>query len=117
MDELIKQILLKTGIHFETIEELNGRLIPREQLLNDFIYEIIKPQIPELKTILSSSLLTSLQKEAGNHQKWPLLNLVRQILNVYGFQMRPIRKSNGYTKEGDKLFKRFFLITKNISKK
>ena len=38
MDELIKQILLKTGIHFENIEELNGRLIPREQLLNDFIY-------------------------------------------------------------------------------
>jgi len=110
MDEVVRQILIKAGIHFTVVEELNGLCIPREQLLNDFVYELIKPQIPELKTVLSSTLLTSLQKEAKIKQKWPLLNLVRQLLNVYGFQMRPIRKSNGYTKEGVKKFKRFFLI-------
>ena len=113
MDEVVRQILIKAGIHFNILEELNGLYIPREQLLNDFVYELIKPQIPDLKTVLSSTLLTSLQKEASLKQKWPLLNLVRQLLNVYGFQMQPIRKSNGYTKEGVKKFKRFFLITPN----
>jgi hypothetical protein len=111
MDEVVRQILIKAGIHFTALEELNGRCIPREQLLSDSVYESIKPQIPGLKSVLSSTLLTSLQKEAKTKQKWPLLNLARQLLNVYGFQMQPVRKSNGYTKEGVKKFKRFFLIT------
>ena len=111
MDEVVRQILIRAGIHFTALEELNGRCIPREQLLSDSVYESIKPQIPGLKSVLSSTLLTSLQKEARIKQKWPLLNLVRQLLNVYGFQMQPVRKSNGYTKEGVKRFKRFFLIT------
>jgi hypothetical protein len=60
--------------------------------------------------------MTSLQKNADKSQKWPLLNLVRQILNVYDYKMEPIRKSDGYTLEGVKKYKRFFLIKKNIAK-
>jgi len=117
MDEVVRQILIKAGIHFTALEELNGRCIPREQLLSDSVYESIKPEIPGLKSVLSSTLLTSLQKEAKTKQKWPLLNLARQLLNVYGFQMQPVRKSNGYTKEGVKKFKRFFLITPSTNSK
>jgi hypothetical protein len=117
MDEVVRQILIKAGIHFTALEELNGRCIPREQLLSDSVYESIKPEIPGLKSVLSSTLLTSLQKEAKTKQKWPLLNLARQLLNVYGFQMQPVRKSDGYTKEGVKKFKRFFLITPSTNSK
>ena len=46
--------------------------------------------------------MTSLHQKAGEHQKWPLLNLVRQILRACNYQMVPIRKSNGYTKDGKK---------------
>jgi hypothetical protein len=62
--------------------------------------------------------MTSLQKNADKSQKWPLLNLVRQILNVYDYKMDPIRKSDGYTLEGVKKYKRYFLINKksNASK-
>jgi hypothetical protein len=62
--------------------------------------------------------MTSLQKNADKSQKWPLLNLVRQILNVYNYKMDPIRKSDGYTLEGVKKYKRYFLINKksNASK-
>jgi len=56
--------------------------------------------------------MTSLQTNADKSQKWPLLNLTRQILSVYGFKMTPIRKSDGYTKEGIKKYKRFFIIKK-----
>ena len=112
MDEVSKNILTKIGITFETENQLNGMLIPREVFMSETIYNNMKTTIPELKTIFSSSSLTSLQKEADKKQRWPLLNLARQILNVYGYQMKPVRKSDGYTKDGAKKFKRYFLITK-----
>jgi hypothetical protein len=56
--------------------------------------------------------MTSLQESAGKEQKWPLLNLVRQILSVYKFDMNPVRKSDGYTPEGIKKYKRFFMVKK-----
>lgn len=45
-------------------------------------------------------------------QRWPLLNLVRQLLKVNMYEMKPIRKSDGYTKDGKKKYVRFFLIQK-----
>jgi hypothetical protein len=57
--------------------------------------------------------MTSLQKNAYKSQKWPLLNLARQILSFYNYKMEPIRKSDGYTLEGVKKYKRFFQIKKN----
>lgn len=112
MNEESKTILKIIGIDFNEIDELNGLTIWREQLLSDLKYEEIKKLLPELKKIYSSSFMTSLQKNADKSQKWPLLNLVRQILNVYDFKMDPIRKSDGYTLEGVKKYKRYFLIKK-----
>ena len=112
MDEDSKKILNIIGINFETINNLDNFFIPREQLLSDSKYEEIKILIPELKKKFSSSFMTSLQKNAEKEQKWPLLNLVRQILSVYKYQMEPIRKSDGYTLEGVKKYKRYFQIKK-----
>jgi hypothetical protein len=112
MDEVSKKILMTVGIKFNTEIDLDNHLIPREQLLNDSKYAEIQILIPELKQKFSASFMTSLQKNAQNNQKWPLLNLVRQILHAYGFKMIPIRKSDGYTFEGIKKFKRFFQINK-----
>lgn len=116
MNEEGKTILKMTGIEFNEIEDLNGLTIWREQLLSDLKYEEIKKLLPELKKIYSSSFMTSLQKNADKSQKWPLLNLVRQILNIHNFKMNPIRKSDGYTLDGVKKYKRYFLIKKNIAK-
>ena len=55
-----------------------------------------------LKKKFSSSSLTSLQKSAELEQKWPLLNLVRQVLKSCNYLMKPIRQSAGYDKEGKK---------------
>lgn len=108
IDNITKKILDKVGIFF--IE--NEILIEREQLLNTALYYSLKTEIDEIKKKLSSSSLTSLQKKADLKQKWPLLNLIRQILHVYGYKMEPIRKCDGYTSDGVKKFKRFFLIHK-----
>lgn len=116
MDEISKNILVKVGIEFDNDNNkiIEDQLILRDPILDNTIYNSIKTQFPNLKQIFSSSLLTSLHKEAGKNQKWPLLNLVRQILNVYGYNMKPIRKSDGYTADGVKKFKRFFQIVKKI---
>jgi len=112
MDEYIIDFLKKCNIQFEDVNHLDGHMIPREILLSDKIYETVKLDIVELRKKYSSSSLTSLQKTAEQEQKWPLLNLVRQILKIHSYIMKPIRKSDGYTKEGKKKYKRFFLITK-----
>ena len=124
IDNVTKKILEKSGIYFlknETVESENAEnetaepeiLIERDSLLNNEIYNELKNEIIELKKMFSSSALTSLQKEADKKQKWPLLNLVRQVLHVYGYKMTPIRKCDGYTEDGIKRFKRYFSITKN----
>jgi hypothetical protein len=123
IDNVTKKILEKSGIFFlknETAENENAEkenaepeiLIERDSLLNNNIYNELKNDIIELKKMFSSSALTSLQKEADKKQKWPLLNLVRQVLHVYGYKMTPVRKCDGYTEDGIKRFKRYFSITK-----
>ena len=59
--------------------------------------------------------MTSLQQNADKVQRWPLLNIVRQILSRYNFKMVPIRKSDGYTLDGVKKYKRFFQLERKGS--
>lgn len=112
MDEETRNILKMIGVEFTNSDEIQEQLIPREVLLSDSKYDSIKMYIPELKKNYSSSFMTSLQKNADKSQKWPLLNLTRQLVSIYGYKMEPIRKADGYTLEGVKKYKRFFHILK-----
>ena len=116
VDPEIRTILKTIGFDGESLNDLDDLFISRDQLLCQAKYNEIKKLIPELKKYFSSSFMTSLQKNAGKAQKWPLLNLVRQILSVYNYKMEPIRKSDGYTLEGVKKYKRFFQIKKGTKK-
>lgn len=107
MDDISRSILAK--LHVDTAH-LDGTMVSRETLLNDGVYQEIYPEIRNLKKVFSSSYMTSLQECAKKTQRWPLLNLVRQILSFYNYNMKPVRKSDGYTSDGVKKFKRFFLI-------
>ena len=60
--------------------------------------------------------MKSIHKNADKIQKWPLLNLVRQLLNTYRYKMVPIRRADGYTLEGVKKYKRYFQIKKQTVK-
>ena len=92
------------------LTDLDGMLIPREILLDPENYKTVKEDISILKNIFNSSALTSLQSTAESNQKWPLLNLVRQILKSCHFKMTPKRVSAGYTKDGKKLYRRMFIV-------
>ena len=110
IDECSKLILNAAGIQFVYLDQLDGLTVYRELLLSELKYDEIKKLIPYLKSKYSSSDMTSLQKNAEQLQKWPLLNIVRQILSRYQFRMVPIRKSDGYTLNGVKKYKRLFRI-------
>ena len=116
MCDAISFIILKEiGLEFKTQDDLESQLIPREFFIDANQYIKIQEKIDGLKKLFSSSALTCLHKNASSKQKFPLLNLVRQILGVYYYKMKPIRKSDGYTMNGIKKYKRFFLITKKKS--
>ena len=116
-EEIIKQFLNKCNVVFDDFNQLDGMSIPRETFLSTEVYESVKNDIDEIKKYYSSGSMTALQKNAGTTQKWPLLNLVRQILKCNSYEMHPIRKSNGYTPEGKKKYLRFFIIKKIKSTK
>ena len=110
--EHIKSFLNKCKIVIQNFDDLNGMLLPREIFLDKEIYNSVKEDISILKQLFTSSALTSLQSNAEETQKWPLLNLVRQILRSCHYKMIPKRVSAGYTKEGKKIYKRMFIIEK-----
>ena len=110
--EHVKTFLMKCKMVITNFDDLNGMLVPREIFLDKTVYDSVKEDISVLKQVFTSSALTSLQSNAEANQKWPLLNLVRQILRSCHYKMAPKRVSAGYTKEGKKIYKRMFIIEK-----
>ena len=101
----IKSFLNKCKILINEFDDLNGFLLPREIFLDKDIYNSVKEDISILKQVFTSSALTSLQSNAEENQKWPLLRSCH-------FVMTPKRVSAGYTKDGKKIYKRMFIINK-----
>lgn len=105
-----KILLNKCGIRFTTFDQLNNLLILRDLLLNMDKYKNIEKDLEYFKKVFHTSNMTAFYANAKQVQKWPLLNLVRQILKMCNYKLTPVRKCNGYSPEGKKLFTRYFLI-------
>lgn len=110
MDKDLLDILKKCNIIIEDKNLVNGLLIPREILLSKEKFVELSEEIKNIKKKFSSSRLTALQSTAKDNQKWPLLNLVRQLLKASSVRMVPKRVSNGYDKNGKKKFRRYFIL-------
>tara|TARA_B100000795_G_C22475835_1_gene314764 strand:- start:47 stop:418 length:372 start_codon:yes stop_codon:yes gene_type:complete len=110
MDKNLLIILKKSNIIIENKNLVNGLIIPREILLSKEKFIELSEEIKNLKKNFSSSKLTALQSTAKENQKWPLLNLVRQLLKASDIRMLPKRICDGYDKNGKKKFKRFFIL-------
>lgn len=108
--DLIAFICAALNIHKHELKE--GLIIQRDILLDPVKYEKLKPHIVSLKKIFSSKTMTSMHTTAEITQKWPCLNLVRQVLKRMGYDIKPERKCAGRDEFGKKLFDRFFIIHK-----
>ena len=115
-DNLLLNFLNHCGFQCSDINMIDGMHISREILIDKQKYIEVQEHISLFKNVYSSSSLTSLQSNAAATQKWPLLNLVRQILRSNGYQVTPKRLCDGYTKDGKKKYKRIFIINKNTLK-
>jgi len=109
-DELIRFIC--NALHIEPHELKDGLIIPRDTLLSKEKYEKLKPHILDLKKIFSSKCMTSMHACAEYNQKWPYLNLVRQVLKRMNYDIEPERKCAGRDETGKKLFERYFRLHK-----
>ena len=112
MDPSVAHIFRQCGISFDDDAYIKEQIVERDVLLSKQVYQTLKPYIQKIKRQLSSSSLSCLQINAQSVQQWPLLNLVRQLLRVYKNMFVPVRKSNGYDRNGKKKYKRSFLIKK-----
>jgi len=112
MNSDIKNFLNRIGLPFDDDNELEDQIVPRDMFLDQDIYKELYAEIPILKSYLKSSSNTCLHKNAEVNQRWPLLNITRQILKNCNYKMIPIRKAEGYTEYGAKIYKRYFIIAK-----
>ena len=112
---IIMNFLKDNNIIDKEETSLENVYIKRDTLIEINNYEDISKNIMKLKDIFSTSSITSLQDSAKTRQRWPFLNLIRQLLKLNGFSMKPFRKSAGYTASGKKKYDRYFLIEKTAS--
>ena len=112
MEDAVLQLLSGCGISITDDGHVIEQEIPRDPLVAPGLYESLQHCIALLKVGLSSSTMTSLQSNAPDNQRWPLINLLRQVLKQYGFRMVPVRHSCGASKAGKKLYRRCFRISK-----
>lgn len=112
-ENIIITFLNAIGIKCESINNLEGLIIERNYLLNNELYNSCKQEFNNIKTVLKSSVYTSMQKNAIDNQKWPLINLTRQLLKRFDYSLVPKRECDGYDKDGKKKYKRLFIIKKS----
>ncbi len=111
---IIINFLNTCGVNCTTISELDGIILYRDNYIFSNNYDKIKSSICDLKNFLSSSVYTSLHADADKKQRFPLVNLIRQILKSINHKLTPKRVSDGYTTDGIKKYKRIFIIQKNL---
>lgn len=93
------------------IYNLENIEIDREILLNKDIIENLNKLVDECKILYNSSKLTSLHSNRLEKQKFPSVNLLRQVLKCNKYYLCPKKINLGYSKTtGKKIIKRTYII-------
>jgi hypothetical protein len=113
--ELLRKMLKFINISFSDINDLEGKIIVRDILLTESVQDYYQKYQEDFKKCgYKSGKLTSLHKNNIN-QKFPAINMLRQILKCQGFLLQPKIESIGYNKNtGQKLIKRYFTIMHKV---
>ena len=110
---LLQELLGHLNITFDTLEGLVNIELERDRLLLPEIEHKFNSYQDKLKYVgYKSSKLTSLHKNNTAVQKFPAIDMLRQILKCNGLWLRPKVVSYGYLASGVKLTKRYFIIQK-----
>ena len=113
--QLLIQIFKILSFHVDKIEDLTNLTFPRETLLQKDNQNKLMDLIPQLKLVYNSSYLNCLHDNSIFKQKFPGVNLVRQVLKCNHLSLTPKIISNGYEKStGKKKVSRIFKIEKQM---
>ena len=92
-------------------QDIEDIVISQEKLKQPEIIKELRQEIPELKKHYNSNMLNCLHKNSLSKQKFPAINLVRQILKCNDYKLTPFIVSNGYDKTtGKKIVVRKYKI-------
>jgi hypothetical protein len=111
--EIIKDIfnIIEKPITCET--DLINMTLNQKYLRSEKFKEKIITMIPKLKQKYKSHKLTCLHNNSLYKQKFPTINMIRQILKCNNLKLEPYVVCNGYEKNTNhKICERFFLIKK-----
>lgn len=111
--ELVIKIFKLLNFNVKEMKDLEDIVIQRERLLEKNTEKKILELVPELKEVYNSSYLTCLHDNSIFKQKFPAINLIRQVLKCNHLSLTPKIVSCGYEKlTGRKIVSRIFVIDK-----
>jgi hypothetical protein len=109
--KLIKEIFSIIKYDIYSYEDLNNLSLSNSYLRNKEFNEKIVDMIPKLKKKYKSHNLTCLHKNSLDKQKFPTINMIRQILKCNDLKLYPYTVCKGYDKiTKQKILERYFII-------
>ena len=112
--ELIKEIFSIIKLDICSYEDLNNITLSNSYLRSNEFNEKMVKMIPKLKKQYNSHKLTCLHKNSLEKQKFPTINMIRQILKCNNLKLHPYIVCNGYDKiTKRKILERYFIIKEN----
>ena len=99
------------NVEIKNVNDLLDLQIDQNVLRNKNLFHEITEKIPNLKSHYNSSKLTCLHSNSLEKQKFPVVNMFRQILKCNNYKLEPFLISNGYDKtNGKKIMERYYRI-------
>ena len=108
--KILKDLFRVLHIDIETKFDLINIEIDRNCLLQDPFYSYAINYKKKLKGIYKSSKYNCLQSNSVSKQKFPSINLLRQVLKSNRLRLYPYYKSLGYDDNRKKIVQRYFII-------
>ena len=105
--DLTQILALLNQININSIEEAS--YIDRDLLMSQDTVKKFYSRADELRKVYSSDRLTSLHKNAQEKQKYPAINLLRQVLKEHDYKLEPHLINKGYDGK-TKIVERYFSI-------
>jgi hypothetical protein len=108
--DLFQSLDLDSNIN--NLDDLFSLTISQDKLKDKELINKLYEKIDDLKIFYNSNMLTCLHKNSLYKQKFPALNMLRQICKCNGLKVYPFVISRGYDKvSGRKIIDRYYKIT------
>ena len=102
---------LDLDFNVSNLDDLFSLTISQDKLKDKELINKLYEKIDDLKIFYNSNMLTCLHKNSLHKQKFPALNMLRQICKCNGLKLYPFTISRGYDKvSGRKIIDRYYKI-------